>query len=598
MHELEQNARDEALGLLLGGDPAVAGYAAADARLQQDGAFRREFELLAATGADLEDLGAAFHDAAGVIDIRDDVLDSIAHLAFEQLGVAKASPYAEVETGLRDIKRAFDGRAGKISIVDDVMAAIAAAKKSDAEVELPFARVAMELNALGTAVNQNAPEVDLVDPVMARVAEIHKPLPTVTPFRARPAVAEARTLRRRGANRSWGAWVAAATLCLGAGWVYFYSGLGNDASLERVSHNGTPGGSNAAAPSSTVFEAVPAFGTGGNAPAGAEPGVDAPTRRGIKEPVTLQDALNARRRELLAQGQDFSALASLTGDEATELLKSMDLSVEALLGAAQYLSTEDAIEVLRAAIAEHPDDPYLKYALALNLEGSPEGAEERLQQLSQLAVADPDNSMPHYMMAADFFERGDMAQALDALSKGSSYGASSAYSLESARQREAALVASGLDADTARFLALSSAGSGEFGDVSALRNELLDYGAYYEGLGDYDTAQQIYNAVNQLGVQLYEGAALAVEQQYGLETQQDAILAIQGIAEVFQQPETVALLGETLGMLAGGIVEVTQYIAARQELVVNPALSSQLDWSAFLNHVMTHGDLDVSGFVR
>ena len=55
---------------------------------------------------------------------------------------------------------------------------------------------------------------------------------------------------------------------------------------------------------------------------------------------------------------------------------------------------------------------------------------------------------------------------------------------------------------------------------------------------------------------------MAVEQQYGLETQRDAILAIQGIAEVFQQPETVALLGETLGFLAESIVDVTEYIAA------------------------------------
>ena len=69
-----------------------------------------------------------------------------------------------------------------------------------------------------------------------------------------------------------------------------------------------------------------------------------------------------------------------------------------------------------------------------------------------------------------------------------------------------------------------------------------------------------------------------------------------GADPVFRRVATQ--LGETLGVLAGGIVEVTQYIAARQELVVNPAMSSQLDWSAFLNHVMTHGDLTGSGFIR
>jgi hypothetical protein len=45
-------------------------------------------------------------------------------------------------------------------------------------------------------------------------------------------------------------------------------------------------------------------------------------------------------------------------------------------------------------------------------------------------------------------------------------------------------------------------------------------------------------------------------------------------------------------------VDVTQYIAARQDLVINSASSDQLDWSAFLNHVMNSGELNVSGFIR
>jgi tetratricopeptide (TPR) repeat protein len=574
----------------------------ARALLLQDRAFREEFESLHAIGVALEEVGNALHERAGTVHIVDDVYDSIAHLAFEEFSVAKDSPYGAVERELRAFKKSFDAQAGEVSLVGDIMAAVAASRKSDAEVERPFAAVAMELNSLGSALNAHIPEVDIVEPVMEQVTR-QETERVITPFRARPAVSEARMVsRRRSAWPVMLGWAAAAGFCLASGWVVFNLQSDGGAGVEPIARNGSTSSTTTSSGNGGEFNSVAPFsgGDGNTIPGdgGTEVGPGIAPKSRVKEPVTLQDAINARRKELLAPGNDFALLASLTGDEASELLKSMDLSVEALLGATQFLSTDEAIAVLRAAIAEHPEDPYLKYALALNLEGKPEAADERMQQLAQLASADSDNSLPHYMMASDYFERGDMAQALEALSKGSSYNNASAYSLESARQREAALVASGLDSDTARFLALSNSGAGEYEDITALRSELLDYGAYYEGLGEYETAQQIYNAVNQLGEQLYEGASMAVEQQYGLETQQDAILAIQGIAEILQQPEAVALLGETLGVLADGIFDVTQYISARQQMVTNPATAGQVDWTAFLNHVMNNGDLNVSDFVR
>ena len=603
MNNAEHSRRDDALGLLLAGPDQAEGMDAARALLLQDLAFRDEFESLQRIGASLAELGDALNKNAGPVNVVDDVFDSIAHLAFEEFSAAKASPYGEVERELRALKKSFDAQTGEVFLVADIMAAVAASRKSDAEVERPFARVAMELNSLGSALKAHTPDVDLVEPVMERAVRPDAAGASITPFRARPPVSAARMVSRRRA--AWPAllgWAAAAGICVASGWMYFSAQQGGDPGLENVARNDSSGNNNVVPGRDSEFVEVPPFSEGpdsANTGAGATevaPG-DTPKPR-VKEPLTLQDAINARRRDLVSQGNDFALLASLTGEEASELLKSMDLSVEAVLGAAQFLSTDEAIAVLRAAIAEHPDDPYLKYALALNLEGNPEAAEERMQQLVQMASADTDNSLPHYMIAADYFERGDMAQALDALSKGASYNNASAYALESTRQREAALVASGLDTDTARFLALSTSGSGEYEDITALRNELLDYGAEYEKAGDYDTAQQIYNAVNELGQQLYEGSSMAAEQQYGLETQQDAILAIQGIAEIFQQPETVALLGDTLGILANGIVDVTQYITARQQMVTDPATSGQLDWTAFLNHVMNNGDLNVSSFVQ
>ena len=314
------------------------------------------------------------------------------------------------------------------------------------------------------------------------------------------------------------------------------------------------------------------------------------------QPLTLQEAINARRRSLVNNLAAFEQLASLSADEANQLLQDLDLSDEALLGAAQFLSQEDAAAVLRAALANDPENESLKYALARSLAGNPDAAGERQAQLDGLLALNKDNALPHYLLAADHMARGDVEAGMNALSAGAAGAEANPYTLESMRQREAVLRASGLDADVARYLAVSTAGQAEAADIASLRNELLDYGNLYEQQGDHETAQQIYNAVNQLGVQVTDGADMALLQQTGLETQQDAIYALQGIADILQQPENVALLGETLNILAGSIAEVTQYVMAAQDVVNNPQATST-DWNALIQHILLQGDTDISNLV-
>jgi len=316
-----------------------------------------------------------------------------------------------------------------------------------------------------------------------------------------------------------------------------------------------------------------------------------------KEPLTLQDVITARRRDLVNNSRAIAAMASMSEEDAIALLKEMDLSVEALIGATRFLSTEEAIAVLRAAIAESPDDPQLRLALARNLGDDPEAAGERIEQLTQMAAADTENGLPYFMLAAEYFGRGDADLGMDALSRGSAFEDSSAYALEGLRQHEAALIANGTPPDVARLLALSMSGETEYYDVEALRNELLDYGARYEELGDAETAQQIYNAVKELGYQLEVGADMAVERQYGLETQHEAILAIQGISEALQNPDVVALLDDSLNSLVTGIADVAGYIQARQAMILNPAITERVDWQGYLDHVIRNGDLNITGFI-
>lgn len=596
---------NEQMALLLDRPGAGADLAAARDRLQRDSAFRADFESLDRVAGELEALGGALHDGAGRVDLREDIRDAIIHHALEDLAVAQASPFADLEDALGALRSSFNAASGEVSLVRDVMDAVAAARKSDFELELPFSEETRRLRALGEEIRAHAPRADLLDPVLAEVAT-RRGARVLAPMRARPAAAG--TVRVAPANWRASRFIvglaAAACAILAAIGLYARFTQERPEAPQVTERAGGPEGDAAreneemaalrdiefpvADPGSVVME--PPI-------SDAEPQESRP-RMNEREPLTLQEVINARRRDLVNDTRAVAALAALTEDEAVELLKSMDLSVEALIGATQFLSVDEAIAVLRAAIAENPDDPHLRYALAQNLAGDPGAALERQEHLARLATTDGENGLPHYLMASDYLARGETALGLDALSRGSAYNESSAYALEAARQREAAFIASGLDRDVARFLALAGAGDAEYGDIATLRNELLDYGAHYEEMGEFETARQIYNAVNQLGQQIAVGADLAVERQSGLETQQEAILAIQGIAEAFQDPEIVAFLGNQLANLASGIANVTHYISARQDMVMNPATASRLNWPALLDRMITSGDLDIGDFLN
>lgn len=601
----DQERHNELLALLLAPPEDAAGMSSARERLLHDASFRAEFEALRKVGGRLSETGEALAREAGAVDLVQDVQYAIAHQALEALAVANGSPYGPVEAALRDFKRDFEACAGEVSLVEDVMAAVAAARQSDAAVEAPYPRETAGLRELGNELAARAPRVDLVEPVLSGAAEYRRD--TVTPFRARPV--RAKSIRAASRRPVWPrvvGWAAVLALVAGGAWVYRATDSGPVAP-PRVTQQSDPADGGQRGPelesdrermARRVAERPEADADPVEPPAAAD---EAPVERAGRAedtPLTLQEVINARRRDLVNDTQAMAALASLTEEEAIQLLQEMNLSVEALLGATQSLSAEEAIAVLRAAVAEDPEDPHLRYALAQNLAGDPDAVDERLEHLEHLAAADADNGLPHFMMASDYLAQGYTDLGLDALARGSAHTEASAYGLEHAQQREAALIASGLEPDVARFLALSGAGDAEYTDIALLRNELLDYGAFFEEQGEFESARQVYNAVNQLGQQLTVDADLAVERQVGMETQQEAIRAIQNIAEAFEEPGIVAALSETLSVLATGLADIGRYIQAQQEMVRNPGLADQIDWPALLNHMIQNGDLNIADFLE
>lgn len=77
----------------------------------------------------------------------------------------------------------------------------------------------------------------------------------------------------------------------------------------------------------------------------------------------------------------------------------------------------DRLEALRAMLAEDPDDPFTRYALAMELKGRGEAAEAR-RELAALIERAPDYVASYYQYAALLHAAGEPEAAKDVIARG------------------------------------------------------------------------------------------------------------------------------------------------------------------------------------
>ena len=282
-------------------------------------------------------------------------------------------------------------------------------------------------------------------------------------------------------------------------------------------------------------------------------------RRARYESPTLQSVLNAQRRAMMNNAEALLSLAEwaqLSEEEARALLETLDWTTDAVLGAAQFLPPEEAVAVLQAAIAANPEDPYLRYALARNLQelDQLDAGREQLAAWSQL---DPENGLPQYMDANLLFQQGRAEEALAMLSAANAQNLASVYTSESALHHRDALIGNGMDPEVASLIAASYAGTNEYASLVSLSEQLLAYGKQYQALGDFASAEAIYLAVQQMGVQLDQNAIYANVRLAGTDVQMDAVNALMGLYQIFETPEARYLLQTAYTGLTHSLGEIT-----------------------------------------
>lgn len=437
-----------------------------------------------------------------------------------------------------------------------------------------------DLDAMGRAFASRSPHVDLVDAVMGTIAEADHPKGLVS--------IDAERTRRRERGRTWiGVAAAAAVVFALLGYVAF-----KDMTAPGDKEQ-TPNQQLAIPPGDSILE----LGVPGSPESDTESDTELARqreeflkkRKQLKEDVEIASSnaleetqsptldsptmgeILAARRESPDDGRGISRLmqwASLKRERALELAQDPDASPQIIVGAAESLTGQEAAQLLLTVVGQNPDDPHarLELAKAYDEATEPESEAEAMGQLPTLYSLDPENALPYYLEAKLRLEQNDLAGALEALRIAQSLPKASAYSLESALAKAEALVASGLPADEARLVSALTAGMDQYNFLCDLGKNLLEYGQDYMAVRDYDTAEDIFEAVQRLGQQAEEGALFSQEQLAGLDMQAAAIDELEQLYTAIESIEGIDQLATQTSDLVASIDQLGGFFDALDQL--------------------------------
>lgn len=510
-------------------------------RLATDPELREAFEILQKQEKALFNLGAMLRESAPSVDLHDTVMDNVQRSEADMVAL---------EHALSDLGSDLHAVSPPLDIVESVMQAVAKQEHASDTLETELVETGEELRVL-------APRVDVVEEVMDEVTSGH--LDAIADFEA---IKRAKAARRRQSVPSW-SFVAAAAACVLAVAGFVAMQMAKPPALQEKIFTQNITSETTASPNqqnaqtgekpvrkhegeSMQFDPVstderisllsatirPA------SPQKPEKKVQ-PQRNDLRMAVNVDAIIAARRDALAGKTEALARLArwgALDPDEIRLFIAEGLLSPKALAGLSRFLPKAEARALLREALAQEPEDAMLHFALARNLMNDPEQYDAARQELERFRELTPDNSLSYYMDAQILLAQGDYAGALQSIEYAASFQSGSAYALENAQYHSNALHTAGLPDDVAQMLAAFNAGSDEYGFLTQLGTDLLGYGAYYESVGDYEAALAIYKGVNQMGLQITQGADFSNEMLAGLDTQQASIEAIDALATLMDIP--------------------------------------------------------------
>jgi tetratricopeptide (TPR) repeat protein len=458
----------------------------------------------------------------------------------------------------------FDLAAGDLTPAEAAAVRRAIAEDPGLEAEYDeLVVLAKHLHAYGDRLVAELPKVDVAEAVAARIAAGTSEENGPIPFRA----------PRKGARPFW--WLtaaAAAAVALMALWFAMPEPAPPPGVTQGpVEEHGLELAQDLPAPAKAPEREQP--------PGMPEAPFDVAEAPAIDPAAPSVDAILEHRRAAVESEESRMVLArwaALSPDKARAVLTDPAAPDRAVVGAALALSNEEAVPFLAGAVDRNPDDPFLNLQLA-KAGGAAYSPED-----------DPDNALAWYLYARHLLraEPPDVDGALEALAKAGPYERAHAYALETALYHEQALIASGLPPDSARFLTAFTTGTDEYDALLELGLDLLDYGQYFQELGEVSTAEVIIEAVQRFGEQLDQGAFFSHERLAGLEIQ-DAALQVLAMYD----GERMQSLTRDMGAVAAGFTGLVAFINNMNGFF-SDTLAPDM-WRTVADIILNQGDLQL-----
>jgi hypothetical protein len=535
--------------------------------LEASPALRAECEALRPLLEDLDAAGRAARASAPTVNLEEAVL---AQVAEERARAAEEGPLLDQ---LAD--RLLDGDAD--AAAEDVV----------------LAEVVSDLRQAGNSAAKAAHDIDLVDGVWAAIR------PAGAPEAARSSAAANFEAHRRRRRLVWTGLAAAAAVLIVAGVVLLTGGQPQTPVEPRVArHDATDAPSPHAPPLEQVHPPAAVAPPGGRPPGPreeapapeTEPLPDSEAAAPVLASVTLRDVMRARR--LAANREEgwekLIDWSRLNPAEAERLVSDADAPAAAVVAAAGALPPDDRASHLRTAIGRMGGAPPARLALAQTYYRLPGRESEAGQALRALSDEDPQNALPYYLEAKLQLDRGEVARALETLAHARTLPSASAYALDAARYSERALVAAGMDPETARVVTAMTAGTEQYEFLCDLGDDLLQYGRYFAEAGELQAAREIVESVARLGAQVNAGAAFVSEELAGFDIEREAYAILDDVYGATDATERLdALTAQTMELLAGleGIAGFMEAVEGFLVSATNPDT-----WTAFADTVMDQGN--------
>jgi len=447
--------------------------------------------------------------------------------------------------------------------------------------------VASDLEAIGANVARQTPTVDLTSEVMARINSLAAP--TIVPMRP-----------TRRASFPYAGLIGLAAAAAIA--VFFWFAANRDKNeikpsiLAQNDGNGTEQAANSMASSTGLtdetasaaalqkaiellhrYDAKPSP-TKGEFLTTAPPDLHALTTSDVitttRAAVTDPDARNRLQR-----------WASLSPEQAKQVAEAPSATPGAIIGASATLDPTEATPLLLTALGAYADKPAANMALskaylnrmrsAQDAANTPDqkelkkrgtdasNAEDAMAAVENWINADPKNALAYCVKALLLLDQPqpDVTGAAKVLAQAKALPTASAYGLENTAFTREALVAAGMDPDTATALTAMTAGRDQHDFLMSFSQELLDKAKQSMAQGDTQTAQTIAESVQQLGTQLDQGAQLSQERLAALEMQRDAITLLQSIYTSLGSTSDIQELTVDTQKLASGMENLSGLLA-------------------------------------